>query len=206
MCANCAMELGDRYDTLYRYTKALSAALLVRDRYTRVHSERVLELSLATGRRAGFTVADLAILQIGAAFHDIGKIGIRDHILLKPGRLDIEESEEMRRHAALGAEIMLATDLDEAVDVARVIRHHHENFDGSGYPDGIAGESIPIASRIIGIADSYDAMALARSYHHGRTHREILAILESERGMKHDPALLRYFLDVVEGSEHRAEG
>jgi putative nucleotidyltransferase with HDIG domain len=194
------------YRALHLYTRALSVALGYRDPYTRLHSDRVQALAEETGRRAGLDGDALAILRIGAAFHDIGKIGIRDRVLLKPAPLDDDESEEMRRHAEVGADIIRATGLDTADAVAGVIRHHHENWDGSGYPDGLAGEAIPVCSRIIGIADSYDAMSLTRAYHRARVHGEIVAILREESGRKHDPALLRIFLDVIETSPHRADG
>ena len=187
-----------QYRALYRYTKALSAALGYRDRYTRIHSERVVALSEKIGVRAGLSERELALLRIGATFHDIGKIGIPDHVLLKPGRLDPKESEEMKKHSELGERIFLATELEAADQVALVIRHHHENFDGTGYPDGLAGEAIPVCSRIIGIADSYDAMALTRSYHPARPHGEIVDILTAETGRKHAPDLLRLFLEIVE--------
>jgi HD-GYP domain-containing protein (c-di-GMP phosphodiesterase class II) len=187
-----------QYRALYRYTKALSTALGYRDRYTRIHSERVLKLSEKLGIRAGLSERELGLLRIAASFHDIGKIGIPDHILLKPGQLDEKESGEMKRHSELGEKIFLATELEAADQVALVIRHHHENFDGTGYPDGLAGETIPVCSRIIGIADSYDAMALTRSYHPARPHGEIVEILTAETGRKHAPDLLRLFLEIVE--------
>ena len=198
------MQLEDpTYLALHRYTKALAVALGYRDLYTRIHSDRVLSLSEAMGVRIGLPERELGILRISAAFHDIGKIGIPDQILLKPTRLDDEESVAMRKHSELGANIVLATELEGADEVARIIRHHHENWDGTGYPDMIAGDAIPISSRMIGIADSYDAMALARAYHRARAHEEILAILHAETGKKHDPTLMPIFLEVVERDEHR---
>jgi HD-GYP domain-containing protein (c-di-GMP phosphodiesterase class II) len=197
------MQLEDpTYLALHRYTKALSVALGYRDLYTRIHSDRVLDLCQAMGVRAGLSERELGILRIGAAFHDIGKIGIPDQILLKPGRLDDEETEAMRRHAELGANIVLATELEGVDDVARVIRHHHENWDGSGYPDGLAAEDIPVCSRMIGIADSYDAMARARAYHPARSQGEIMRILREETGKKHDPEMMKLFLEIVAREEH----
>lgn len=200
------MEFADpRYRVLHRYTRALSVALGYRDPYTRIHSDRVLALASETGVRAGLSARELGVLSIGAVFHDIGKIGIRDSVLLKPGRLDSNESEEMKRRSELGANIIRSTEVDEADEVATVILHHHEAFDGSGYPAGLAGETIPVCSRIIGIADSYDAMALARPYHPALSHEEIIVILRNESGTKHAPELLRLFLEVIEHSEFRAD-
>lgn len=194
---------NSQYRALNRYTKALSVALGYRDPYTRIHSERVVAMSEKIGLRVGLSQRELGLLRISATFHDIGKIGIPDHILLKPGNLDPREAEEMKKHSELGASILLATELESSEEVATVIRHHHENFDGTGYPDGLAGERIPVCSRIIGIADSYDAMAVARSYHAARPHREIVEILGSEAGRKHAPDLLRLFLEVVERGNDR---
>lgn len=192
------------YQALLRYTKALTVALGYRDPHTRLHSERVLGLCEAMGSRIGLTARERGILRIAAAFHDVGKIGIPDRILLKPGRLDAGETQLMQKHAELGASIVLATELEGADEVARAVRHHHEHFDGGGYPDGIAGEAIPACARVIGIADSYDAMAQERAYHRPRSHARIMAILLEETGRKHDPVLARVFAEVVETSSYRS--
>jgi HD-GYP domain-containing protein (c-di-GMP phosphodiesterase class II) len=192
------------YGALARYTKALAVALGYRDLYTRIHSERVLGLCEAMAVPADLPARERGILRIAATFHDVGKIGIPDQILLKPGRLDESEAAAMQKHAELGASIVLATELEGAADVARAIRHHHEHFDGGGYPDRLAGEDIPVCSRIIGIADSYDAMALARSYHRAKGHAEIMEILREETGGKHDPRLMRIFCEIIEHSGFRS--
>jgi HD-GYP domain-containing protein (c-di-GMP phosphodiesterase class II) len=188
------------YNALYRYTKALSVALGFRDLYTRVHSERVVLISDRLGAQMGLSDQDLGILRISATFHDIGKIGVPDRILLKPGQLDGGETEEMQKHAEIGSAIVAATELEGATEAARIIRHHHECWDGSGYPDGLAGEAIPLCSRIIGVADSYDAMATRRAYHPAKSHADIMAILERETGMKHDPNVMDFFRQFSESS------
>jgi HD-GYP domain-containing protein (c-di-GMP phosphodiesterase class II) len=193
------------YDALCRHTTALSMALGYRDHYTWIHSERVLGLCEAMGVRAGLSEQDRGILRIGATFHDVGKIGIPDRILLKPAALDHDEAIVMHKHSELGASILLATEVDGAEEAARAIRHHHEHFDGGGYPSGLVGEEIPVWSRIIGIADSYDAMALTRSYRPARSHAEIMEILRSETARKHDPALMHVFSEIVEQSDYRSE-
>lgn len=191
------MDLEDPiYLALQRYTKALAVALGLRDLYTRLHSERVVELSLALGVRMGLTAQELGILKIGATFHDIGKIGIPDRILLKPSKLDEEESIEMQKHAELGGMIVAATELEGSAEAAIIVRHHHEYWNGAGYPEGLAGEEIPLASRIIGVADSYDAMSTRRAYHGAKSHAEILAIMESETGAKHDPQVMAAFREL----------
>lgn len=194
---------GFLFDPLYRFAQALFVALGYRDPATRLHSERVRDLSLELGRRCALAQQELDVLRIGASFHDIGKLGIGDHILMKTSRLEPAEREVMRRHSEIGADIMASIDLDGSQQAALVIRHHHEHFDGRGYPDALAGEAIPICSRIIGITDSYDAMAVRRSYHSGFGHADIMAILKQETGRKHDPYLMRLFCEIVETSESR---
>lgn len=199
------MELEDpTYSALFKYTRALSVALGYRDSLTRLHSERVFGLAEEIGAKCGLSRDELGILKISAAFHDIGKIGIPDPILRKPVQFDEAEWEVMKQHSDMGAQIMAATELEGAQQAALVIRHHHEHYDGSGYPDGLVGEAISISARIVAIADSYDAMAVTRSYHRARTHAEIMAILHQETGGKHDPALMRVFCEVIETSQFKA--
>jgi HD-GYP domain-containing protein (c-di-GMP phosphodiesterase class II) len=201
------MELEDRvYVSLYKYTHALSVALGYRDLLTRLHSERVLGLSEAIGVACGLSQKELGVLKIAASFHDIGKIGVPDAILLKPSPLDKAECVKIRLHSEIGERIMVATELEGSQPASLVIRHHHENYNGQGYPDRLSGEEIPIYSRIIAIADSYDAMAVTRSYHNARTHLEIMAILHKETGAKFDPELMRVFCEIIESSELKAPG
>ena len=192
------------FHALYTYTKALSVALGYRDLLTRLHSERVHGLSAEIGKHCDLTGKQLNALKIAASFHDIGKIGIPDQILLKPAKFDDAEWKVMKSHSEIGEKIMAATELEGSQLAARVIRHHHEHYDGQGYPDKLAGEAIPICSRIISIADSYDAMAVTRSYHQARTHGEIMAILEKENGEKHDPKLMHIFYDIIETSKFKS--
>lgn len=192
------------FGPIYRYTKALMVALGYRDKMTRMHSERVLLLSEALGAACGLSRQEQFALKIGAAFHDIGKIGIADSVLLKPGQLDDDEWNSMRQHCDIGQQILLSTGLAGAEEAALVIRHHHEHFDGGGYPDRLAGDGIPIAARIVAIADSYDAMAVTRAYHAARGHAEILAIMRTESGVKHDPQLLQQFFAIIEDSPLKA--
>lgn len=194
----------DIFEALYRYTKGLSVALGYRDLMTRLHSERVRGLSDEIGSRYGLNEHELRSLRIGSSFHDIGKIGIPDAILLKPAQFDVEEWAVMKRHSEIGEDIMLSTTLEGAEHAALIIRHHHEHFDGSGYPDGLSGKAIPVCARIISIADSYDAMAVTRSYHRARHHAEIMAILQKENGIKHDQELMGIFCGIIEHSPYRA--
>lgn len=192
------------YIVLYRNTKALSVALGYRDPLTRLHSERVLGLAEEIALRCELPEQELGILRIGAAFHDVGKIGIPDAILLKSSAFDETEWETMREHSAIGERIMKSAELEGSEQAAHVIRHHHEYYSGRGYPDGLTGEEIPICSRIISIADSYDAMAVTRPYHPAKKHPEVMDTLRAEAGDKHDPQLIQIFCEIIEHSEFKA--
>jgi HD-GYP domain-containing protein (c-di-GMP phosphodiesterase class II) len=191
------------FGVLYRYTKALSVALGYRDPLTRLHSERVLGLAEEIALRCGLPDQELGILRIGAAFHDVGKIGIPDAILLKTSSFDETDWKTMREHCAIGERILKSTEIEGCEQAAYVIRHHHEYYCGRGYPDRLAGEKIPISSRIISIADSYDAMAVTRPYHRAKKHSEVMGILREETGDKHDPQLMRIFCEIIEHSEFK---
>jgi HD-GYP domain-containing protein (c-di-GMP phosphodiesterase class II) len=188
------------FDALYQYTKALSVALGYRDPLTRLHSDRVQILSAEIAYSCGLPSGMIQILKVAASFHDIGKIGIPDQVLLKPGLFDELEWQVMQKHSIIGEQIILATELDGAREAATLIRHHHEQVDGLGYPDKLAGDDIPLCSRIISIADSYDAMAVTRPYHIAKSHSEIMDILHSETGVKYDPELMDIFEKIIEKS------
>jgi len=184
---------------------ALTIALDVRDRYTRSHCDRVVTLAAELGRACGLASAELGHLRVGARFHDVGKIGIPDSVLLNPGRLSAVEWEVMKTHSEYGERIFRATAVRKLEPIARAIRHHHESFDGSGYPDGLAGEAIPLLGRLLLIVDAYDAMTSARPYHQARSHSQAMDILDSESGSKLDPVVLRAFFGCIERSEARAQ-
>ena len=174
-------------------TRALTVALGERDRYTREHCDRVVAAAMDLGRECGLSANELSALWLAAAFHDVGKIAIPDHVLLKPGKLDGEEWDCMRTHAAAGERILLALSLPGVAPAASAVRHHHEDFDGAGYPDGLAGEDIPILARIISVVDCYDAMAVSRSYHPAHDHGEVMATLMEESAGRYDPHVVRQF-------------
>lgn len=192
------------YQTLIQFASALSVALKARDPYTRFHSDRVMNLSMEIGTRIALPSDQLTLLRAAAALHDIGKIGIPDEVLLKTGKLDDAERALIQTHSARGAEIVGALDREGADVVAEAIRHHHEDFDGGGYPHGLAGEQIPLLSRIITIADNYDAMATRRIYQEPRKHHAIIDEMLLERGRKHDPDLFELFIQLIEKSPFRA--
>jgi len=187
-------------------TIALIGALKQRDTNTGEHSDRTHALALELGRAVALSSAELDTLGLAAHLHDVGKIGIPDSVLLKPGRLEPDELQVMRTHAQRGHDILVAVPDDAIVGIARIVRHHHEAFDGSGYPLGLKGEAIPALSRIIAIADSYDAMATDRPYHHAKDHSAIMRILFDEQSHKYDPKLVRTFEALIEGSSHKSKG
>lgn len=188
---------------LIQFASALSTALKERDPYTRYHSDRVMSISAELGKHIGLSSNELTLLKAAAALHDIGKIGVPDDILLKPATLEEHEMVVMQTHSERGANIVFALEWDGTDVVANAILHHHECFDGSGYPHALKGEDIPILSRIITIADNYDAMSMRRVYHEPKTHVAIIDEMLSESGYKHDPALFELFLKLIDRSEYK---
>jgi len=184
--------------------RTLTVALGERDPHTRQHSERVVQLADALGTHIDLTEHELEILALGARFHDIGKIGIPDRVLGKPAPFEEDDWACMKQHPLIGERIVLAIGASRSPDVALSVRHHHENFDGSGYPDGLKGTEIPLFSRIISLVDNYDAMAEQRPYHKARGHQAVMDIMTREAGVKHDPDLLHAFYTVIEKSDMRA--
>ena len=131
-------------------------------------------------------------------------IGVPDNILLKPGSFNDAEWAVMKTHSQIGEKIIASTELEGSQKASKLIRHHHERFDGGGYPDRLEGERIPLCARIITITDSYDAMAMTRKYHTAKSHSEVMEILRQETGKKHDPELMAIFSEVIESSPLRA--
>lgn len=173
----------------------LREVLQQRDDYTATHCCRVGMLALALAQLHALEESMLSLLLLAARLHDIGKIGIPDAILQKPGRLDPDEWAIMQTHSERGERIIrVDADFPGQEEVALTIRHHHEHFDGGGYPDGLAGEDIPVTARLLAVADSYDAMTKSRVYHTARSHEATLAVLVSERGTKLDPQILDLLL------------
>jgi putative nucleotidyltransferase with HDIG domain len=165
--------------------ESLSATVDARDAYTAGHSRRVQQLALAIGRELELSHAELELLGYAALFHDIGKLGIPDAILLKPGNLNPAEWVVMASHAAEGASII--NRLGFLSDAVPAIRHHHERFDGSGYPDRLAGEDIPLGARIIHVADAYDSMLTTRVYRPARPADAALTELRANAGTQFCP-------------------
>lgn len=174
---------------------ALSATVDAKDPYTAGHAERVSELAEATAVAMGLGLYEQHLLREAAQLHDIGKIGVRDSVLGKNGRLTEEEYEEIRRHPRQGARIVGA--LRSMEPLVAIIEHHHERWDGKGYPDGLAGEDIPIGARIMAIADTYDAMTSDRPYRKAMLPVEAFEEIEGLAGAQFDPAVVRAFVKAV---------
>jgi len=175
--------------------ESLSATVDARDSYTAGHSRRVQQLALAIGRELELSHAELELLGHAALFHDIGKLGIPDAILLKPGSLTDEEWTIMASHAAEGASII--NRLGFLSDAVPAIRHHHERFDGAGYPDGLAGNDIPLGARIIHVADAFDSMRTTRVYRPARPAHEALSELRANAGSQFCPRCVSAFEAIV---------
>jgi putative two-component system response regulator len=181
---------------LFEAIKALASAVDAKDPYTARHSMRVTRLSMLLADAMGLSSDEKYFLELSAWMHDVGKIGVPDHILIKPSRLTPEEFEVMKIHSVKGGEIV--GQIEELIRVADVIRHHHERLDGRGYPDGLRGEAIPLLSRVIFIADTFEAMTTDRSYRRGLTREHAFAELCSHAGSQFDPDLVELFVSKIE--------
>jgi putative nucleotidyltransferase with HDIG domain len=179
----------------------LAEAIEAKDPYTKGHCGRVAAYSLVLAKEAGYPEDGLETLEFGAFLHDIGKIGIRDAVLLKPGPLDDAEWVHMREHPVKGYEI--ASKIEMLKPIMPAVRNHHERWDGSGYPDKMVADSIPLAARLVAIADAYDAMATDRPYKKALPLEECEAILRKTAGKMYDPELIEIFVERHLGSLYR---
>jgi hypothetical protein len=175
--------------------ETISRLLDERDHYTAVHSRDVAELAVQIAAEIGLSEAEMEQVEIAARVHDIGKVAVPDSILLKPGALSDEEWEVMRRHPAVSAELIEGLEIYKKV--AGAVRHEHERWDGSGYPDGLVGEQIPMVSRVIAAADIYDALITDRPYRPAFSREETLRMIEEMRGKDLDPAVADALLEVL---------
>lgn len=171
---------------------ALAKAVDAKDTYTADHAQRVATIALAIGREMEMPEHDLEALRYGAILHDIGKIGVPDAVLQKPSLLNPAEWAQMREHPAIGARILAA--VPYLVGAAQIVRHHHERYDGKGYPDGLAGEAIPLGARILTVVDSYSAITDSRVYKEARSHAEAVLELRKGAGTQFDPRVVELFL------------
>lgn len=188
-------QLYERINRLFISTvEALASAIDAKDPYTYGHSRRVAQITSDICREIGMSSEEINSTRLAALLHDIGKIGTPEHILQKPGRLQLDEIEIIKGHPLQGAQ-MLST-IDELKDVVDWIKHHHERYDGKGYPDSKAAGDIPLQSRIISIADSYDAMTSDRPYRKGMDPSKVPDIMNDLTGSQYDPELFMAFKAV----------
>ena len=171
---------------------ALANAVDAKDTYTANHAEHLADMALAVGREMGLKERRLDDLRYAAILHDIGKIGVPDNVLQKPSRLDAAEWALMREHPSIGARILKP--VPHLARVAEIVRHHHERYDGAGYPDGLTGEAIPLEARILTVVDSYSAITDRRVYKEASSHAEALSELRKHAGTQFDPHVVTVFL------------
>jgi putative nucleotidyltransferase with HDIG domain len=195
-----AMENASLFENLrenyFRTVQALMAAVEAKDPYTRWHSTNVAKYAVAIARDIGMTPSQLEEMHIAAILHDVGKIGISERIISKPGGLSQEEFDIMKDHPAHGIRIL--EPIGFAPDIINAIYQHHERFDGKGYPQGLAGESITLAARVLNVADTIDAMMSERPYQGTISNQEVLQELERESGSQFDPKIVESARNLIE--------
>ena len=198
-------ELSDTYEKLEQaYLESIQTlryTVEVKDSYTRGHSDRVSEYSVLLGKHLGLPQTDLDTLRVGGLFHDIGKIGVPDAILQKNGRLDDDEYSQIKQHPNIGIHILSHAKIFQ--NILPIVEHHHEKFDGTGYPGRLAGNDIPYLARIAAVADSFDAMASKRAYRNSLPLNVIIDEFERCKGTQFDPEIANVFLYILKN--HRDE-
>ncbi len=186
-----SQELARSYTATVR---ALSNAVEARDAYTGKHAERVAAYGIEIARALGVPRPDAPEIEFGFLLHDIGKVAIPDAILYKPGALTDEERALMARHPVIGAEIV--REIDSLSEAAKVVRSHHERWDGTGYPDGLAGEEIPLPARIFAVADVFDALSTDRPYRPASGLAEVREMINAAAGTHFDPLVVAAFNSI----------
>lgn len=189
-------ETNNKLEQAYMESiETLRYTVEAKDPYTRGHSDRVSEYSVLIGKKLGLSDEDLKILKIGGLFHDIGKIGVPDSILLKTAKLTDDEYSEIKNHPSIGAHILSNATIFK--DIIPIVKHHHEKYDGNGYPSKLKGEDIPLFARIAAIADTFDAMTSKRTYRDSLGLDIVKSEIERCKGTQFDPKLADIFLDIL---------
>lgn len=186
--------LRDLSELFYKTIKSIAYALDAKDKYTHGHSMRVTLYSLALAKTLNLSDDLLEEIETAGLLHDIGKIAIPDKILLKPGKLTDEEYEVIKTHPELGEKLVLS--IEKLKLISNWLKSHHERYDGKGYPDGLVGEQIPISSRIIALADTYDAMTSNRAYRAALSHEIAIEEIKHCAGSQFDPVLAELFINI----------
>ncbi len=191
------LQLGQEHlaDLYLATIKSLALAIDAKDQYTHQHILRVQRYAVAAAKHLGLTGSELEAINTGALLHDIGKLGVPEYVLLKPGRLTDEEFAKIKQHPEIGAAIL--DPVEFPWPVLPVVRSHHEKWDGTGYPDGLAGEDIPRTARILAVADVYDALTSSRSYRNAWTHERACEVIKKDRGTHFDPMIADAFLEII---------
>lgn len=193
-------ELADTYNKLEKAyldsIQTLRYTVEAKDPYTRGHSDRVSEYSVLIGEKLGLTDDDINILRVGGLFHDIGKIGIPDSILLKESKLTDDEYSEIKNHPSIGAHILC--DAEVFKDIIPIVKHHHERYDGKGYPSQLKSTDIPYLARITAVADAFDAMTSKRTYRDSLPIDIVHSEIEKNLGTQFDPEVGKVFLDIID--------
>lgn len=202
-----AVQRSDLYEKLYQSyaqtTKAISHAIDAKDPYCQGHSEGVAEIAIKIARKMGLSVDAVRGVEIGAYLHDVGKLGISEELLNKPAQLSEEEREQIKRHPEIGVEILKP--IEFPWPVLSAVEHHHERFDGEGYPGGLAGDVIPLEGRILAVADAYESMVSDRPYRSAYDTAEIVKEFTKESGRQFDAGVVAALLDVIGDETARAE-
>jgi putative two-component system response regulator len=186
----------DRLEDVRQVIFALAKAAEAKDRFTLEHAERVADSASELARRLKLAPEVVEQVRTGALIHDVGKLAVPDHILNKPGALTPDEFDVIKTHPVVGAEIVLP--LASQRHLYAIVRNHHERYDGTGYPDRLAGEAIPLAARIVAVCDAYDAMVSLRSYRGAISHQEALATLARGRDEQWDRRVVDAFVAIQE--------
>ncbi len=198
-------KLSDTYEQLEKaYMESIQTlryTVEAKDTYTRGHSDRVSAFSVLIGEKLGLSKEDLRKLEIGGLFHDIGKIGVPDAILQKPGKLSDDEYSEIKNHPTIGAHILSTASIFQ--DILPIVKYHHERYDGRGYPEQLSGENIPYLARITAVADTFDAMTSRRSYRDSLPLEIVISEIKKCSGSQFDPTIATAFIDILENDYNK---
>lgn len=200
-------KLEDTYEKLEKaYMESIQTiryTVEAKDTYTRGHSDRVSEYSVLIGEKLGLSKEDIRRLEIGGLFHDVGKIGVPDNILQKNARLTDDEYSEIKNHPTIGAQILSTASIFQ--DIIPIVKHHHERYDGNGYPSKLKGKEIPYLARITAVADAFDAMTSKRVYRDSLSIDIVISEIEKNKGTQFDPEIAEAFLDILKNNYSEIE-